>query len=85
LTQRNIIAALEKFHANAGGLPKKIYTGFDPKLIAGETETWLVTKIPNQPCHTHAAPSGQQNKNSLIECGWQTFMQHLQDNKMKTA
>jgi hypothetical protein len=74
LTQRNIIAALEKFHADAGGLPKKIYTDFDPKLIAGETETWLLTKIPNQPCRIHAAPSGRQNENGLVERGWQTIV-----------
>jgi hypothetical protein len=58
LTQRNIIAALEKFHANAGGLPKKMFTDFDLKLIASNTETWLLTKIPNQPCHIHAASLG---------------------------
>jgi hypothetical protein len=74
LTQRNIIAALEMFHADAGGLPKKMYTDFDPKLIASDTETWLLTEIPNQPCHIHAAPSGRQNENGLVKRGWQTII-----------
>jgi hypothetical protein len=67
LTQSHIIAALEKFHANAGGLLKKINTDFDPKLIAGDTEKWLLKKIPNQPCCIHAAPPGRQNENVLAE------------------
>jgi hypothetical protein len=50
MTQENIIAALEKFHADAGGLPQKLYTDFDRKLMAGDTEKWLLTKIPDQPC-----------------------------------
>jgi hypothetical protein len=50
MTQENIIAALEKFQANAGGPPQKIYTDFDLKLIAGDTEKWLLMKIPNKPC-----------------------------------
>jgi hypothetical protein len=72
MTQVNIIAALERFHADAGGLPQKIYTDFDPKLIAGDTEKWLLTKIPNAPCRIQAAPSGRQNQNGLVECAWQT-------------
>jgi hypothetical protein len=67
LTQSNIITALTKFHSDAGGLPKKMYTDFDPKLIAGDTEKWLLTTIPDQPCHIHAASSGQQNENGLVE------------------
>jgi hypothetical protein len=72
MTQDNIIAALEKFHADAGGLPHKIYTDFDPKLMAGDTEQWLLTKIPDQPCRVSAAPSGRQNENGLVERAWQT-------------
>jgi hypothetical protein len=58
MTQENIITALERFHADAGGLPKKIYMDFDPKLIAGDTKMWLLTKIPDTPCRVHAAPLG---------------------------
>ena len=29
-------------------------------------------KIPAQPCHIHAAPSGWQNENGLAERAWQT-------------
>jgi Reverse transcriptase (RNA-dependent DNA polymerase) len=72
LTQSHIIAALEKFHADAGGLPQKIYTDFDPKLISGETEKWLLTRIPSRPCRISAAPSGRQNENGLVERAWQT-------------
>ena len=55
-----------------GGYLKKIYTDFDPKLLAGDTEKWLLTKIPEQPCRIHAAPTGQQNENGLVEQAWQT-------------
>lgn len=72
MTQENIIAALERFHADAGGLPEKVYTDFDPKLIAGDTEKWLLTKIPDKPCRISAAPSGRQNENVLIKRAWQT-------------
>ena len=72
MTQDTIITALEKFHAEAGGLPQKIYTDFDPKLISGKTEQWLLTKIPDKPCRVFAAPSGRQNENGLVERAWQT-------------
>jgi hypothetical protein len=51
------MAALEKFYSDAGGLPRKIYTNFDPKLLAGDTKKWLLTKVPKQPCRVHAAPT----------------------------
>jgi hypothetical protein len=63
MTQDHIIQALERFYSDAGRLPKKIYTDFDPKLISGDTENWLLTKLPDQPCRIHAAPSGRQNQN----------------------
>jgi hypothetical protein len=72
MTQDCIIEALEKFHAAAGGLPQKIYTDFDPKLIMGKTEKWLLTRIPSAPCRIHAAPPGRQNENGLVERAWQT-------------
>jgi hypothetical protein len=65
LTQENIIATLERFYADSRGLPQKVYTDFDPKLILGETKKWLLTKVPHAPCRVHTAPSGRQNENGL--------------------
>jgi hypothetical protein len=49
MTQSNIIEAQPKFQADASGLPNKIYTDFDPKLIKGDTEKWLLNRIPGKP------------------------------------
>jgi hypothetical protein len=38
MSQDHIIQALERFYSNAGRLPKKIYTNFDPKLISSDTK-----------------------------------------------
>ena len=67
MTQVNIIEALSKFQADAGGLPNKIYTDFDPKLLEGDTEKWLLNRIPSKPCTISAAPPGQQNENGLVK------------------
>jgi hypothetical protein len=72
MTQKNISAALERFCADAGGLPQKVYTDFDPKLISGDTNKWLLAKVPSAPCRVHAAPSGRQNENGLVEQAWQS-------------
>jgi hypothetical protein len=74
MTQSNIIEALTKFQADASGLPDKIYTDFDPKLIKGDTEKWLLNRIPGKPCNVSAAPLGRQNENGLVEKHWQTMV-----------
>jgi hypothetical protein len=72
MTQSNIIEALTKFQADAGGLPDKIYTDFDLKLIKGDTKKWLLNRIPGKPCTVSAAPSGRQNENGLVKNHWKT-------------
>ena len=68
LTHEDILHALQDFQLDAGQLPKRIYTDFDNKIIAGHTAQWLVA----HQCHVVASPGGHQHQNGLVERAWQT-------------
>eukprot|EP00978_Attheya_sp_CCMP212_P027372 scaffold91642_cov45-Attheya_sp.AAC.2 len=77
-----IVSALEEFELDAGGLPKRLYTDFDNRLIAGSARKWLTTRH----CHVAAAPANRQNQNGLVERNWRTMIQmaraYLTDRQM---
>lgn len=68
LTHEEIINALRDFCNDAGDIPRCLYTDFDTKIIAGETEKWL----KGNNCKVIAAPGGHQHQNGLVERAWQT-------------
>jgi hypothetical protein len=65
-----IIAALEQFQADAGGLPRRFHSDFDTKLIGGKTLRWILHNNSN----IIAAPAKQQSVNGLVERTWQTIL-----------
>lgn len=41
LTSNHVIAALEAFRADAGGVVRKFHSNFDKKLIGGKALKWI--------------------------------------------
>jgi len=70
LTHEDITNALRDFKIDAGGLPTRIYTDFDNKLIAGMTAQWLKD---NGDCKIIASLGSRQSQNGLVERAWQTI------------
>jgi transposase InsO family protein len=68
LTHESITKIFSDFRNDAGALPKRVYTDFDSKIIAGPTEQWLASNH----CTVRAAPGGRQHQNGLVERAWQT-------------
>ena len=46
-TSSEVIAALDVFCADAGGLPKRFHSDFDKKLIGGKTLKWILANNSN--------------------------------------
>ena len=70
LLQEDIIKAFVKFRLDMGGLPRRLYTDFDHRLLSGKTETYL----NNNSCQVLGSPAGRQHQNGLVERNWQTIM-----------
>ncbi|EJK48458.1 hypothetical protein THAOC_32741, partial [Thalassiosira oceanica] len=69
LTAVNIIAALEEFRADAGGLPKQFRCDCDQKLLGGNARRWIYRNNSK----VIGAPAGRQSANGLVERAWQTM------------
>jgi hypothetical protein len=63
-------AAFSAWSVDAGGFPQCLYTDFDPKIIEGPTAAFL----QENKVSVHAAPSGRQNQNGLVERTWETII-----------
>ena len=70
LTSSQIIAALELFRADAGGIPRRFHSDFDKKLIGGKALRWILENHSN----IIAAPRGRQSSNGLAEGTWKTIV-----------
>lgn len=70
LVQEDIIKGLMKFKLDMGGLPQRLYTDFDHRLLSGKTEIYL-----NQnDCQVLGSPANRQHRSGLVERSWQTIM-----------
>ena len=69
LSSDNIIAALEQFQADAGGLPTEFRCDCDQKLLGGATRRWIYRNKSK----IIGAPAGRQSSNGLVERAWQTL------------
>ena len=68
LTSPHIIAELEAFCADDGGLLWKFHTDFDRKLMGGAALRWINTKKSK----IIAANAGRQSSNGLVKRTWRT-------------
>jgi hypothetical protein len=55
--------AISQWKLDAGKLPQRLYTDFDPKLLDGPTGSFL----KDNNVIVRGAPSGRQNQNGLVE------------------
>jgi len=69
LHHESFINAFTQGGIDAGGFPKRLYTDFDCKIIEGSTGNFLRSKN----VVLHAAASGHQNQNGLVERAWETI------------
>lgn len=69
LTSKFVIAALEQFQVDAGGLPQEFRTECDQRLLESNTRRWIY----HNKSKFIGAPAGRQSSNSLVERAWQTM------------
>ena len=67
----HVVAALENFRADAGGVPLTFHSDFDKKLIGGKALRW----IHKNKSRVIAANAGRQSSNGLVERTWRTVVQ----------
>jgi hypothetical protein len=61
--------AFSAWSVDVGQFPKRLYTGFDCKLLEGHTAAFL----RENKVIVRGSPSGHQNQNGLVERAWQTI------------
>ena len=70
LASTELIQAFSKFFTDAASTPGTIHADFDHKLIGGDLRLFLTSHR----IHVHAAPSGRQSQNGLVEGNWKTIV-----------
>ena len=70
LASNELIHAFSQFFTDAASTPNTLHADFDHKLIGGDLRLFLLSHR----IHIHAAPSGRQSQNGLVEGNWKTIV-----------
>ena len=70
LSSSNLIKVFQRFFSDAKGVPKRILTDFESKILNGPTGTYLQEATIT----VEAAPPKRQHQNGLVERTWQTIV-----------